>query len=107
MSAALVLPFLVGLLVVLVAVVALVVLVVRSRRRAEDAHRQEHRPLDPSVIECFPTGYQPPARAGAGGAGETAPGAGETAPDPAGPAPDPAGPAPGASTGRRSDDPTG
>lgn len=96
MSAALVLPLLAGLLVVLVAVVALVVLVVRSRRRAE----QEHRPLDPSVIECFPTGYQPPARPGAGGAGETAPGA-------AGPAPDPAGPSPGASTGRRSDDPTG
>lgn len=93
MSAALVLPFLVGLLVVLVAVVALVVLVVRSRRRAEEAHRQEHRPLDPSVIECFPTGYQPPARPGAAGAGETAP--------------DPAGPTPGASTGRRSDDPTG
>lgn len=100
MSAALVLPLLAGLLVVLVAVVALVVLVVRSRRRAEEAHQQEHRPLDPSVIECFPTGYQPPARPGAAGAGETAP-------DPAGPAPDPAGPTPGASTGRRSDDPTG
>ena len=89
MSAALVLPLLAGLLVVLVAVVALVVLVVRSRRRAE----QQHRPLDPSVIECFPTGYQPPARPGAGGESEPAPGA--------------AGPAPGASTGRRTDDPTG
>lgn len=100
MSAALVLPLLAGLLVVLVAVVALVVLVVRSRRRAEEAHQQEHRPFDPSVIECFPTGYQPPARPGAGGAGETAPRA-------AGPAPGAAGPAPGESTGRRSDDPTG
>ena len=89
MSAALVLPLLAGLLVVLVAVVALVVLVVRSRRRAEE----EDRPLDPSVIECFPTGYQPPARPGAGGESEPAPGA--------------SGPAPGASTGRRSDDPTG
>lgn len=100
MSAALVLPLLAGLLVVLVAVVALVVLVVRSRRRAEEAHQQEHRPLDPSVIECFPTGYQPPARPGAAGAGETGPRA-------AGPAPGAAGPAPGESTGRRSDDPTG
>ncbi|WP_201467268.1 hypothetical protein [Janibacter melonis] len=101
MRSALVLPFLVGAVVVILAVVALVVvLVLRSRREARQLREQEHRPLDPSVIECFPTGYQPPARPGAAGAGETAPGT-------AGPAPGTAGPTPGASTGRRSDDPTG
>lgn len=48
-------------IVVLIGLLALLAFFVARRGRG-DQDAGEHQPMDPSVIECFPTGEQPPAR---------------------------------------------